>query len=536
MQRLNPGRYAGLLYLLACLPAVFNYMVVEPSLVVYQDAQATAHNILGSETLFRLGIVAELSSSIGFIFLALAMYRLFRHVDREKAITMVILVLVSVPVSLLNVANHVVVLRLVKGGGHLAAIGTPQLQAMAMVFIRAHSSGVFIAQIFWGLWLIPLGLLVRRSRFAPSILGTLLIFNGLAYPLVTLIWLLAPSYAVTATKVALIPQLGEAWFMLWLLIKGVPEQAIDGAPSVTVAPREGSATPQLAGVMMLVIASFCGTVRAQTNDAQVLSDRGSDAVVHGDLKRAAKLFSDAIALRPNVAKYHYQLGDAYQAMALTAGMLERMSLIEKAKAEWERAVQLDPNSVPARESLIEYYLLAPAMMGGSEATAKQLAGEIAKRDAIEGHRAYARIYTAAERPDLARNEYAAMLKSDGGSARARYIHGVYLMLTEKNYSAASAEFEEALKLDPAYLVASFQIGHVSALSGQSLVHGEESLKKYLSYRPKDDEPSIARAHYWLGAIYELQHRKAEARASYAASLAINPNQKDAETARERVSK
>ena len=60
------------------------------------------------------------------------------------------------------------------------------------------------------------------------------------------------------------------------------------------------------------------------------------------------------------------------------------------------------------------------------------------------------------------------------------------------------------------------------------------MKKYLAYRPKNDEPSLARAHYWLGAIYEKAGKKAEARASYAASLKINPNQKDVDAAMKRV--
>ena len=103
-----------------------------------------------------------------------------------------------------------------------------------------------------------------------------------------------------------------------------------------------------------------------------------------------KNFTDAIALRPGVAQYHDQLGNAYEQTAPSAGMLERMSIAKKAKAEWERAVQLDPNFIAARQSLVEFYLLAPAMMGGGDSAALEQAAEIRKRDAIEGHRAFAR--------------------------------------------------------------------------------------------------------------------------------------------------
>ncbi len=163
------------------------------------------------------------------------------------------------------------------------------------------------------------------------------------------------------------------------------------------------------------------------------------------------------------------------------------------------------------------------------------ATEIGKRDAIDGHRAFARIHTAAKKPDLARKEYVEMVKAHPASARAHYQFGVYLMLTEKNYRSAGDELETAVRLDPSYMPAYFRIGHLAAIGGSSFARGEVALKKYLAYRPKDDEPPIARAHYWLGAIHEKRGNKAEAKSNYAASLRINPNQKDVDAAMKRVS-
>lgn len=519
MRRLDPGRSVALLYLLNGATAFFSYMYVKPALVVYRDAAATARNIVASETLLRAGIVAELISTVAFIFLVLSLYRLFREAGQRLAILMVILVLVSIPVSLLNSANLIAALRLAKGAT------TPELQAMMLLFLRVHDAGLIIAQIFWGLWLFPLGMLVRRSGFVPRILGTLLILNGIAYPATTLIWLLLPSYAASAFRIALIPELGEAYFIFWLLIKGVPAHAADDAEELR-PPRTALGHVALTTVMAL----FCATAGAQPNDAQVLYEQGRSALIRGEPQQAVKVFAEAIALRPGVARYHDQLANAYAQSAPSAGMFERMSIAGKAKAEWECAVQLDPNLIAARQSLVDFCLMAPAMMGGGDAAAREQAAEIRKRDAIEGHRAFARIHTAAKRPDLARAEYAEMLKTHARSPRAHYWYGVYLMLTEKSYGAAASAFESAVKLDGAYMPAYFQIGHVAALAGESLARGEEALKKYLAYSPKEDEPSLARAHYWLGGIYEKQRRKPQAKASYAASLTINPNQKDVQAA------
>jgi hypothetical protein len=216
----NPGRVAGLLYCTAGLSGAFSVMYLSNTLIVPGNASATANNIRASEMLFRIGIVSELISSIALVFLVLALYRLLQGVNRTLATVMVILVLVAIPVALLNVANKVAVLTLVRGPDFLSVFDKPQLEALAMLFLRLHSAGLFVAQIFWGLWLIPFGLLVMRSGSIPRILGVLLIANGLAYPVVSLTWLLLPAHAGLVTRLALIPEMGELWIMLWLLIKG----------------------------------------------------------------------------------------------------------------------------------------------------------------------------------------------------------------------------------------------------------------------------------------------------------------------------
>ena len=286
---------------------------------------------------------------------------------------------------------------------------------------------------------------------------------------------------------------------------------------------------------ILLVGTMTAAVRAQPSDAQALSQLARDAVTRGEPAKAAEYLEKAVALEPNNAEYHYRLANAYGMATVGAGMFKAMSMVKKLKAELERAIQLDSNLLPARFALLEFYVAAPGIAGGSESAAVGQATEIRKRDAGEGHRAFARIYTAGKKPDLARKEYADMIKEQPTSSRAHYFYGVYLMLTEKNYKSAAGEFESALKLDPAYMPAYFQIGHVAALAGDDFARGEEALKKYLGCRPKDEEPSIARAHYWLGGVYEKQGRNGDAKSSYAASLKINPNQKDAEAAMKRVS-
>ncbi len=290
---------------------------------------------------------------------------------------------------------------------------------------------------------------------------------------------------------------------------------------------------RIAAVLFLITLPVAAT--AQTNDPQALYKLGRDAVTRGEPEKAVEYFEKLTALKPNNADYHYQLGVAYSLAGMNAGMFGGVSMLKGMRAELEKAIQLDPNLIPARIALLEFHLNAPSVVGGSQASALEQAAAIRKHDAIDGHRAFARIQTAASKPDLARKEYVDMVKEQPASARAHYYFGVYLLGTEKNYKAASDELESAVKLDPAYMPAYFQIGHLAAVTANNLARGEETLKRYLAYHPRDDEPSAARAYYWLGGIYEKQGKKGEAKSTYAASLKINPNQKDVEAAMKRVS-
>jgi tetratricopeptide (TPR) repeat protein len=284
---------------------------------------------------------------------------------------------------------------------------------------------------------------------------------------------------------------------------------------------------------VLLVAPLSLPAAAPPNDASALYQLGRDALTRGEPEKAAKYLKKAVALKPNDARYHYQLGNAHFQASRSAFVFPAISLANKSKAAFERAVQLDPDFLPARFALLEFHMVA--LVGSSEKAALEQAAEIRKRDAIDGHRAYARIYWDSNKSKLARKEYADMIRAHPASARAHYFFGVHQMLRERNYKSARDAFEAARKLDPAYMPAYFQIGQVAARAGNNFARGEEALKKYLAYRPKDDEPSAARAHYWLGALYEKQGKKSEAKASYSASLKINPNQEDAADAMKRVS-
>jgi hypothetical protein len=161
---------------------------------VHGNATATANNIAASETLFRLGIAVQLISQAGFILVALALYNLLKGVNRRHASLMGTLVVVSVPIAFLNELNAIAALVLVRGADFLSIFDKPQRDALAMLFLNLHSHGCDVVEIFWGLWLLPLGLLVYRSRFLPRFLGVCLAIGGFAYVILSLAGVLLPQY------------------------------------------------------------------------------------------------------------------------------------------------------------------------------------------------------------------------------------------------------------------------------------------------------------------------------------------------------
>src|SRR6266513_5839977 len=156
----NPGRFAGLLYVLMSILGFFAMAYVPSKLIVHGNATATANNISASETLFRLGIAGELIGQAGFIFVALALYDLLKGVSPRHASLMVLLIVVSVPIAFLNELNAIAALVLVRGADFLSIFEKPQRDALAMLFLNLHGYGFDIAGLFWGRWLFPRGFLV----------------------------------------------------------------------------------------------------------------------------------------------------------------------------------------------------------------------------------------------------------------------------------------------------------------------------------------------------------------------------------------
>ncbi|HEX4921889.1 MAG TPA: DUF4386 domain-containing protein, partial [Candidatus Bathyarchaeia archaeon] len=201
----NPGRLAGLLYLLLTVMSIIPFAYVG-TLIVSGNPTATAANVLANELSFRLSIVLELFAAIIFIPLVLTLYGLLGSVDRACSRLMVVFAVVSVPITFFQGLMQLAALEFIDGPSFLSILPQTQMSAVAQVFMDLGSQVLYLNDIFFGLWLLPFGILVYKSGFIPKVLGVLLLINGFAYlGYVTL--LLIPSISSLLSEVLLVPEL-----------------------------------------------------------------------------------------------------------------------------------------------------------------------------------------------------------------------------------------------------------------------------------------------------------------------------------------
>lgn len=275
-------------------------------------------------------------------------------------------------------------------------------------------------------------------------------------------------------------------------------------------------------------------IREDAGDARAANYLGRVLLADGEVDRAAGWMEKSVALEESNAEYHLWLGRAYGSQAIRASVLKQPALARKVKKEFERASQLDPDNLETRFGLIEFYLRAPGVLGGSRKKAEEQAREIRKRSALEGYRAFGRLAEHAKDFDQALREYGRAAAEFPGEAGPSYWIGA-LHARNKEYAKAFEVYEKLLEKDPRPIAACYEIGRVAILSGQRLERGEECLKLYLQHEPQPDEPSLASAHYRLGLLYEKKGSRDLARREYSAALALEPSHQEAREALKKIS-
>ena len=218
------ARIAGVLYLLVGIFGGFAEGFVDPKMYVVGNAAATAGNVVANAGLVRMGVVAHLLNGIFFISLAMTLYMLLEHVNKNLARSFVILVALATGMTCLNAIFQFEGLRVATDSSYATAFGVAGSNALVLLLIETQHYGTLAAQVFFGLWLVPLGYLAYKSSgMFPKWLGVLLIVGGIGYIVDLLAAFLAPNFEQQIrTFVVVIPAtLAEVSMLLYLLIIGV---------------------------------------------------------------------------------------------------------------------------------------------------------------------------------------------------------------------------------------------------------------------------------------------------------------------------
>jgi hypothetical protein len=199
------------------------------------DAAATAQKVMANAGLVRAGVVADLIQATAWIFVAMVLYLLLRHVNENWARAMVILVAVGAAIVCLNGVLPIAALLVAAEHSYVTAFGAAGSNALALLLLDIHHYGFLVAQIFFGLWLVPLGFLAYKSEMFPKALGVLLVVGGVGYLVGLLAVFLGPTVGEAIdTFLTLVPTAAEVWLLVYLLVIGVRSSPLTDRALVAV--------------------------------------------------------------------------------------------------------------------------------------------------------------------------------------------------------------------------------------------------------------------------------------------------------------
>jgi hypothetical protein len=214
------ARIAGAVYLAASIPAVFAFAYVQGQLIVSGDPVASVARIQENQGLFRLGVAAELIGNAAWIAVPLALAWLFQAGGRGLRTAMVVLGLMTVPISCVAAAFELALLGLIGDPRYAAAFPPSEFQAIAALLLRAHGQTLVTAQLFWGLWLFPLAALIWTSGFMPRWLAAIVALAGAGWLAGVVIVVATPGLKASLGPVADILSQGELPLIAWLILFG----------------------------------------------------------------------------------------------------------------------------------------------------------------------------------------------------------------------------------------------------------------------------------------------------------------------------
>ncbi|MCL5671472.1 MAG: tetratricopeptide repeat protein, partial [Acidobacteria bacterium] len=272
-------------------------------------------------------------------------------------------------------------------------------------------------------------------------------------------------------------------------------------------------------------------VERHPHDAQATLWLARSFIDLGNYDQAVNFAERAVQLSPDCSESHFWLARSY---AMKADTLRSFWLARKARLEYQASVNLDPDNLLARRDLMEFYLEAPWILGGSKEKAWAQVEAIASRNPTEGHLARAIYWRDLNKPALAATEYQQVLDAKPHQAEA-YFQVADFYEADRKHAKVEAAVRDVSLIVPGDPRLDYYRAVASVMKRQDLSKAEQDLKAYLAKAPpRDDFPPYAAAHDWLGRIYEIWGKKQEAIEQYRFALHLSPDNQSAQKALRRL--
>jgi tetratricopeptide (TPR) repeat protein len=273
---------------------------------------------------------------------------------------------------------------------------------------------------------------------------------------------------------------------------------------------------------------------AAPNDAAVQHLLARSYFESEQFDRAIAAGEKSVSLEPQNSQYHELLGRAYGEKAGRSGWFSALSLAKKARKEFDAAVQIDERNFSAMQAMIEFDCSAPGIAGGGEDKARPEIQKLSSMDAAEGR--YAAGNCRRQKKDFAaaEAEFQKALGLHPKSADLIYDIGDYYMKRDQADGLA-AVLKEGERADAADPRGDFFRAVILVLQKQKPAESGKLLHEYIARAPKrNNYPSKAMAHYWLGRIHENQNDAASAKQEYQEALDLEPKNRFADEALKRL--
>ncbi len=322
------------------------------------------------------------------------------------------------------------------------------------------------------------------------------------------------------------------------LVFGVIFMGVLAAPRVALADPsaaiQAAQRQMTAGNYTAAIATLQAALPGNPSSAELFYWLGRAYYEMHDWDSAVTQGEQSIMLDAKSSIYHQWLGREY------GGKADRdrsFSLAKKVKAEFKEAVALDPSNIAARRDLEEYCLDAPWIAGGSKDEALEQVDGIAAVDPIAGHMARAFYdHEALKNTGDAESEVRQALAAEPHSADI-YFEAADFYRQLNQPTDINATLALAAKVSPNDPRISFYRGVAGVLGNADLSDSERDLKSYLASTPdRSDWPAHAAAREWLGRLYELEGKRADAAEQYREALQLDPKRKEAKNRLEKLEK